>query len=92
MKISYCHPGVFVPVYADDGEYSFNTSSGLSIAYWDEHAYASEWTQHGRESISMIRLHLTTAPKDEEMTKLYNELKAVETLHANTAATITQGT
>jgi len=49
VKVSYCHPGVFVPVYTDSGNYSFKTASGTSIAYWDEHAYASEWAQPGKE-------------------------------------------
>lgn len=38
-----------MPVYADSGNYSFKTASGASIAYWDEHAYASEWVQPGKE-------------------------------------------
>ena len=81
---------MFVPVYADDGKYSFKTASGTSIAYWDEHAYASEWAQPGKEGNFPIHFPLTIVPKDEEMTKFYNDLKAAETLNA-TAATIIQG-
>jgi hypothetical protein len=53
VKVSFCHPGVFVPVYADAGKYTFKTSSGASIAYWDELAYASEWVKPGNEGISI---------------------------------------
>jgi len=48
VKLSYCHPGVFVPVY-DKDKYAFTTSSGKHIAYWDEHGFASEWRQPGKE-------------------------------------------
>jgi len=51
VKISYCHPGVFVPVYDDAVSYSFKTAGGISIAYWDEHGYASEWVPPSEESI-----------------------------------------
>ena len=79
-----------MPDYSDAGEYSFKTSSGTSIVYWDEHAYATEWTQAGKESILTTHFPLIIAPKDEEMTKFYNDLKASESLNA-TAATIIQG-
>jgi hypothetical protein len=48
-KISYCHPGVFVPVYSDEGNFSFKTSNGATVAYWDEFGYASEWVQPSKE-------------------------------------------
>jgi hypothetical protein len=89
VKLSYCHPGVFVPVYADSGKYSFTVSSGASVAYWDEHGYASEWAQPGKEGISLEN-SLISVPKDEEMRKFYSDLKAAEVLHA-TAASIIQG-
>ena len=88
--MSYCHPGVFVPVYADAGSYSFKTASGASIAYWDEHAYASEWVQPGKEGIPAHKSILREAVKDEEMMKFYNDLKVSEALHS-TVATIIQG-
>lgn len=49
--MSFCHPGVFVPVYTDAGKYGFKIASGTTVAYWDEHGYASEWSQPEKESI-----------------------------------------
>jgi len=94
VKLSCCHPGVFVPVYTDAGEYSFKTASGASVAYWDEHAYASEWNQPGKEG-TLTQLHgfyLTSfiVQQDDEVSKFYNDLKTAEVLHS-TAATIIQG-
>jgi RNA-binding protein 5/10 len=85
-KISYCHPGVFVPVYSDEGNFAFTTSNGQNVAYWDEHGYASEWSPPGKEGIAFTR-PLISVPKDPEMTKFYNDIKAAEAIHA-TAATI----
>jgi hypothetical protein len=79
VKISYCHPGVFVPVYTDSGKYSFKTASGNSIAYWDEQGYASEWTKAGKEPV----------PTDEEIEKFYNDIKGSVTAHT-AGATIVQ--
>jgi hypothetical protein len=62
----------------------------MSIAYWDEHAYASVWAQPGKEG-SPLLLYLISVRKDEEMTKFYNDLKAAEATHA-AAAMIIQGT
>ena len=81
---------MFVPFYAEAGDYSFKVASGMSFAYWDEQAYASEWVQPGKESNSHRRTFLTTGPKDDEMTKFYNDIKAAEKVHA-AAATIIQG-
>lgn len=81
---------MFVPFYAEAGDYSFKVASGLSFAYWDEQAYASEWVQPGKESSSHRQAFVTTGPKDDEMTKFYNDIKAAEKLHA-AAATIIQG-
>jgi hypothetical protein len=53
VKISFCHPGVFVPDYGDAGKYAFKTSSGASIMYWDGLAFASEWAKLGNEGISV---------------------------------------
>jgi len=51
VKLSFCHPGVFVPVYDDSSKYAFKTGSGATISYWDEYGYASEWTQPQTEGI-----------------------------------------
>jgi hypothetical protein len=50
--LSFCHPGVFVPVYEESAKYSFKTASGASITYWDEYGYASEWAEPKQEGIS----------------------------------------
>jgi RNA recognition motif-containing protein len=51
VQISFCHPGVFVPVYADSSKYSFKVANGLLLAYWDEYGFASEWTPPEKECI-----------------------------------------
>jgi RNA-binding protein 5/10 len=79
VKISYCHPGVFVPVYTDSDKHSFKTASGNSIAYWDEQGYASEWTKDGKGPV----------PTDEEIEKFYNDIKGAVTAHT-AGATIVQ--
>ena len=81
---------MFVPVYAEAGNYAFTTASGASIAYWDEYGYASEWVQPGKEGSCICDSTLTLAIKDAEVLKFYNDLKAAEALHA-TAANIIQG-
>jgi RNA-binding protein 5/10 len=81
VKITYCHPGVFVPVYYTDApQYSFKTASGSSIAYWDGKAYASEWPKAGNEG---------TVPLEEEIEKFYNDIKGAVTAQA-AGATISQ--
>ena len=91
--MSFCHPGVFVPVYDDSGKYSFKTASGTRISYWDEHGYASEWaepTKAGKPSplFNETKKKLL-APQDEEIERFLNDIKKSEALHA-TAATIIQ--
>jgi hypothetical protein len=51
--MSFCHPGVFVPVYADAGKYNFKIASGTTVAYWDEYGYASVWSQPEKESTAL---------------------------------------
>ncbi|OLL23398.1 putative RNA-binding protein isoform B, partial [Neolecta irregularis DAH-3] len=41
VHLTFCHGGVFVPVYAGD-ERVFVGAGGLQLAYWDDKAYASE--------------------------------------------------
>jgi RNA-binding protein 5/10 len=88
VKLSFCHPGVFVPSYEESAKYSFKTASGAKIAYWDEHGYASEWAEPKEERTSSKR-QANKAQFDEEMEKFLNDIKRSEALHA-TAATIIQ--
>ncbi|GAO52468.1 hypothetical protein SAICODRAFT_171139 [Saitoella complicata NRRL Y-17804] len=43
VTVSFIHPGVFVPVYSDGGEYSFPGPNGIRLAYWDQGAFCSEY-------------------------------------------------
>ncbi|BFZ64548.1 hypothetical protein YB2330_005695 [Saitoella coloradoensis] len=43
VTVSFIHPGVFVPVYSDGGEYSFPGPNGIRLAYWDQAAFCSEY-------------------------------------------------
>jgi len=52
VKLSFCHPGVFVPSYEESAKYSFQTASGTQISYWDEYGYASEWSEPKKEGIT----------------------------------------